>query len=125
LSIYFKLADACEVEPPRGFFDLVVDSFCLQCIVTDSERAKLFAVARRVLKSKGYYVIATAGYAPDRDYGDCHFDPATGIVLEGDLPCRRHITAAALVRELAGAGFTTEWHDTAADGDITFIARLT
>jgi SAM-dependent methyltransferase len=125
LGIDYRVGDVCVDVPADEKYDLIVDSFCLQCIVTDPDRARLFAFVHSALQSSGQYVIATAGYSPDRDYGEFRFDPATGIVLDGDLPCRRHVTAHALVRELAAAGFTVEWHRTAPDGDIALIARLT
>ena len=129
LSIDYRVGDVCTDAPPTKQFDLVVDSFCLQCIVTDGDRAKLFRFVAAALKAAGYYVVATAGYSPARDYGDCIFDPATGIVLEPQsdgtlLPCRRHVTADALAREMTAAGFTVEWQRTAAeDGDIALIGR--
>jgi SAM-dependent methyltransferase len=126
LTIDFRIGDVCTDAPIDETHDLVIDSFCLQCIVTDDDRARLFSFVKRTMKPAGRYVIATAGFSPDRDYGDARFDPATGIVLDGDLPCRRHVTADALVRELAAAGFAVEWHRTADDdGDIALIARLT
>ena len=125
LTIDYRVGDVCVGDPADENYDLVVDPFCLQCIVTDADRTKLFSFVRRVLKPTGRYVIATAGYGPTRNYGDCRFDPATGIVLNGDIPCRRHVTADALARGLAAAGFIVEWHRTAADGDIALIARLT
>jgi SAM-dependent methyltransferase len=125
LAIDYRVGDVCTDAPTDEKFDLVVDSFCLQCIVTNEDRRRLFSFVRRALKPSGRYVIATAGYSADRNYGKFHFDPATGIVLEGDLPCRRHVTADALVRELACAGFTVDWRRTAPDGDIALIARLT
>ena len=124
-SIDYRVGDVCTDAPTDENFDLVVDSFCLQCIVTDADRSRLLSFVRRALKSSGRYVIATAGYSPARDYGQYHFDPATGIVLDDDLPCRRHVTADALLRELVAAGFTVDWHRTAPDGDIALIARLT
>jgi SAM-dependent methyltransferase len=124
LTIDYRVGDVCTNIPLGDKYDLVVDSFCLQCIVTDDDRDRLFTFVKGALKPSGRYVIATAGYSPARDYGDAHFDRATGIVLDGDLPCRRHVTAGALVRELAVAGFTVEWHRTAPDGDVALIARL-
>jgi len=124
LTIDYRVGDVCTDAVTGDKYDLVVDAFCLQCIVTDADRGRLFSFVRGALNPSGRYVIATAGYSADRDYGDAHFDPATGIVLDGDLPCRRHITADALVSELAAAGFTVDWHRTASDGDIALIARL-
>lgn len=123
LTIDYRVGDVCTDLPAGERYDLVVDSFCLQCIVTDDDRANLFRFVKSALKPFGRYVIATAGYSPDRQYGDASFDRGTGIVLDGDLPCRRHVTADALVRELAAAGFTVEWQRTACDGDIAVIAR--
>ncbi len=123
LTIDYRTGDVCTDAPPGEKYDLVVDSFCLQCIVTDDDRTRLFAFVRSALKPAGRYVISSAGYSPNRDYGNARFDPATGIAYDGDLPCRRHVTAHALVRELAVAGFTVEWHETADDGDIALIAR--
>jgi SAM-dependent methyltransferase len=126
LTIDYRVGDVCTDAPPGERYDLVVDAFCLQCIVTDDDRGRLFAFVRCALKPAGRYVIVTAGYSPGREYGGARFDPATGIAFDGDLPCRRHVTAEALVRELAAAGFTVEWHRTAAaDGDIALIARFT
>ena len=125
LTIDYRVGDVCTDAPPAERYDLVVDSFCLQCIVTDADRARLFAFVTDALKPTGRYVIATAGYSPKRDYGDARFDPASGMAFDGELPCRRHVTAHALVRELAAGGFTVEWHETADDGDIALIARPT
>jgi hypothetical protein len=94
-----------------------------QCIVTDADRADSFQFVRGALNR----LAATSSPPPATRRSRLwrfHFDPATGIVLDGDLPCRRHVTADALVRELAAAGFAVEWHRTAPDGDIALIARL-
>jgi SAM-dependent methyltransferase len=124
LTIDYRVGDVCCDLPPAGEYDLVVDSFCLQCIATDNDRARLFDFVKRALKTSGRYIIATAGYSPDRKYGCAHFDPATGIVFDGDVPCRRHVTYDALARELFVAGFSVDWHRTAPDGDIALIARI-
>ena len=73
-SIDYRVGDVCTDAPTDENFDLVVDSFCLQCIVTDADRSRLLSFVRRALKSSGRYVIATAGYSPARDYGQFHFD---------------------------------------------------
>ena len=131
LEIDYRVGDVCEIDATTGDgdrIDLVVDSFCLQCIVTDADRSKLFAFVRAALQPGGSFIVETAGYSPLRDYGDCAYDRDTGIVLEPQsdrtwLPCRRHVTADAPARELAAAGFTVERSRTAADGDIAAIAR--
>ncbi len=141
LAIDYQVGDVCQMPPPGERVDLVVDSFCLQGIVTDADRAKLVAFVRAALKPDGYYVVATAGFSIHRDYGDCLYDRATGIVLEpcpqrpGDVedaqeiggrwyvPCRRHVTLFELELELRAAGFDLEWGGQDANGDITLVAR--
>lgn len=120
LTITFEVADVCAWGPAGEAYDVVVDDFCLQSIVTDADRAALFAAVRDRLLPAGRYLIATAMWQPDRDYGDDHFDPATGIVrtpCEGTgpdttmingrsyRPDRRHLTPDQLRAELLRNGF--------------------
>jgi SAM-dependent methyltransferase len=129
LDIEYTAADVCD----PGFrldrrFNLVLDSFCLQGIVTDEDRARVFSFVRSALTPRGSYVIATAGYSPSRDYGPCRFDPASGMVFEptgagGWLPCRRHVKPHKLWEELRKGVFCVEWSRVAGDGDIALIAR--
>lgn len=140
LATSYRVGDVCTLSADAAQYDLVIDSFCLQGIVTGADRARVLAYARGVLKPGGSYLVATAGFNPSREYGDCLFDRATGIVLEplneppanfadsisvgGDwyLPCRRHVTVGALVTELGAAGFDARWSRVAPDGDIALIA---
>lgn len=99
------------------FYDLIVDSFCLQCIVTNSDRAKVFSAVRSRLKPQGYYLIGTAVFTEGRNYGNQVFDEETGIVytkLKNNesnfedavklsdgwcLPNRRHLKPQVLIKE--------------------------
>jgi hypothetical protein len=47
-------------------YDLVLDSYCLQSIVTDQDRGAVFSAVRARLKPSGYYVISTASHVPGR-----------------------------------------------------------
>jgi len=121
LSVRFAVQDVCEWDEPPERYDYVVDSFCLQSIVTDTDRGRVFAAVRRRLRPGGRYLILTAMYSADRVYGDDdHYDAATGIVwtrtdagVEGGMmingswcvPNRRHLTAQALRAELEQHGF--------------------
>ena len=126
LDITYAVADICEL-PLVDAYDLIVDSFCLQCIVTDSDRGKVFSAVRSGLEPQGYYLIGTAVFAEERDYGNQVVDKKTGIVytklesnedfedavkLYGDLylPNRRHLKLHVLIEELREAGFNTLWH---------------
>ena len=141
LDVRYAVADVCALGPlPAGAappYDLIVDGYCLQSIVTDEDRARLFAAVRSRLKPDGFYLVATAMYDPAREYGpDSCYDAATGIaygpvwdasegnesaVRIGDRwyqPNRRHLTPAALAAELAGAGFRVLRQEGAHGGEV-------
>jgi len=141
LAIEYVAGDILECLPGEHDFDLVVDSYCLQCIVTDADRQRLLNNVRHALRNEAWYVIATAGFSPKRDYGEDRYDPATGIVLEPliepperyedavsregrwYLPTRRHLTPEALSGELREAGFLAEWSCTGTDGDLAVLCK--
>jgi hypothetical protein len=144
LSIRFAVQDVCEAaaEPPEKRYDVIVDSYCLQSVVTDEDRAKLFAFVRARLEPAGYYLISTAMYDPARSYDDHErHDPQTGTVYDrvrGDpqrydgavqidgnwcLPNRRHLTLPALRRELESAGFRVLWQGGTLGGDVICVPK--
>jgi 2-polyprenyl-3-methyl-5-hydroxy-6-metoxy-1,4-benzoquinol methylase len=125
VDVTFDVADICGLtaEPATRRHDIVLDSFCLQSIVTDEDRDAVFAAVRARAKPGGYYLISTAVHTPDRD-GDPDYvrDAATGIVYREvpdgapydyvvmiggrpHIPHRRHLSAGALRQELETAGF--------------------
>ena len=119
----YEVADICQHDAPRAAFDLVVDGHCLECIVLDDDRQRVFAAVRAMLREDGYYIIGTTVWNPDRDYGDDHVDHRTGIVyasittdgaesqdakMIGEswyLPNRRHMSPERLRDEITSAGF--------------------
>ncbi|MET9019553.1 class I SAM-dependent methyltransferase [Actinopolymorpha sp. NPDC004070] len=141
LDIRFDVQDMCALAkvPADERYDLVVDSFCLQSIVTDADRADLYAAVRARLASGGHYLVSTAMYEPERDYEDgFRYDEATGICYEevpapvaaGEeldsatrtdgiwyLPHRRHLRPEALRAELTRAGFEVVSQSTSG-GDV-------
>jgi len=99
LEIDYRVMDVCELPLEGPKYDLIVDSYCLQCIVTDEDRGKLFKAVGNRLKPNGYYLISTAMFDPDRfvearritdpktgstycEYGDGLMNPRTRIVYE-------------------------------------------
>jgi len=124
LAIHYKNQDLLELDRLEQEYDLILDNYCLQSIVTDQDRAKLFAVIRSGLKKSGYYVIATAMFNEDRVYdGDSYYCQDTGMVYDRIslpkkypdamfmdtswwLPTRRHLKAKELREELILAGFS-------------------
>lgn len=142
LQVGYSVGDLLEMESTGQIYDLVVDSFCLQSIVLDRDRARLFDLVHQWIDKVGYYLIATAGFRASRHYGAARFEPETGLVyrpLPGRatpyedavqfagrwyLPDRRHLTADQLENELIRAGFRVKWHQCdETSGDLVFLCR--
>jgi SAM-dependent methyltransferase len=118
LRVDFAVQDVCALPVGSKRYDVVLDSYCLQSIVTDADRAKVLAAVRERLD--GYYVLSTAVHDPERVYGDgFRYDDRTGICYEETagptdgavrldgtwyLPHRRHLRPEALRTELERAG---------------------
>ena len=90
LDVCYEVQDICELPHEGKKYNMVVDSFCLQSIVTDADRSNLFAAVRARLKTEGYYLISAAlldedAYCPEQTV----IDAATGTVYgkygDGDL----------------------------------------
>lgn len=97
LDIHYQVLDVTELPHEGVQYDLIVDSYCLQGIVLDPDRRKVFAAVQARLKPRGFYLISTAMYAEkrhhpeirvtDSDSGrifhryddDALFDPEPGI----------------------------------------------
>jgi 2-polyprenyl-3-methyl-5-hydroxy-6-metoxy-1,4-benzoquinol methylase len=124
LRINFSVGDVCELasEPVTEVYDIVLDSYCLQSIVTDEDRAAVFSAVRGRLNPGGYYLISTALYRSGREYEPGTYDESTGIhyrevpadsLVDGAteingrwyIPHRRHLPAEALRDELVSEGF--------------------
>lgn len=125
VDVDFGVQDICALadEPVRKQYDVIVDGYCLQSIVTDADRARVFTAVRARLKDNGHYLVSTATYEPGRVYeSGFRYDAITGIcyeevpydassrdAIEFDgtwyRPHRRHLTPAALRAELVRAGF--------------------
>jgi SAM-dependent methyltransferase len=142
LAIHFAVQDVCAAadRPPQKRYDVIVDSYCLQSVVTDEDRARLFAFVRARLKPAGFYLISTAMFDPARTYqADTYRDATAGVVyvpVPGDparydgavqidgtwwLPNRRHLTPAALRCELEAAGFRVVWQGGTLGGDLICV----
>jgi SAM-dependent methyltransferase len=146
LTIRFAVQDICALAtvPPLKRYDLIVDSYCLQSIVLDEDRRKLFAAVRARLKPGGRYLISTAMFEVDRRYDDAIHDEQTGVVysrldevasqhreVEGTvqiagiwcLPHRRHLKPSELATELQSAGFHVLWQGGQYGGDVICSLR--
>jgi len=142
VRVAFEVADICALaaDPGSTRYDIVLDSYCLQSIVTDRDRAALFSAVRARLKRRGYYLISTALYDPGRSYGSGYvYDRATGVAyrevpagsvidqgveIDGrwHVPHRRHLHPDALREELGTAGFEVLSLEHAGSADV--VCRL-
>ena len=138
VRVAFSVADICALasEPVTMRYDLVLDSYCLQSIVTDRDRGAVFSAVRARLKPRGSYVISTALRVPGRhDEPGFFYDASTGIyyreVPDGSvaehaveidgrwhIPHRRHLSADALRDELVSAGFHVLSLEGSDSGDV-------
>ncbi|MFK4087044.1 class I SAM-dependent methyltransferase [Kribbella sp. NPDC020789] len=107
VRVEFGVEDVCRWEVGvEARYDVVVDSYCLQNIVLDEDRAVLFRGVHNRLKTDGRYLISTALYDEARMYGEeFRYDAVSGICYRGELPYRRHLRPSALRAELTTAGF--------------------
>lgn len=60
LEISYSVMDACSIPQDGKRFDLIVDSYCLQGIVLDNDRQKVFTAVHARLKPDGYYLVSTS-----------------------------------------------------------------
>jgi 2-polyprenyl-3-methyl-5-hydroxy-6-metoxy-1,4-benzoquinol methylase len=122
-QIRYEVQDITEFPYEGKEYDLILDNYCLQSVVTDTDRELLFSNILKRLKPTGYYVIATAMFNSERKYKNSCYDSKTGILYErvNDnpsqykdsieinncwwIPNRRHLTSTALYEELTSAGF--------------------
>ncbi len=133
LSVRFEVEDICRWGEPEQRYDYVIDSFCLQSIVTDEDRSRVLHSVRKRLNPGGRYLLSTAMYSPDREYGPDHFDvdtgiewaPAAGPSVDGMIrggswyvPHRRHLRASALRAELEQHGFRVVEQSEPSGGDV-------
>lgn len=141
LEVDFSVQDVCALadEPVRKQYDVIVDSYCLQSIVTDADRARVFAAVRARLKDNGYYLVSTATYEPERVYEPgFRYDATTGICYEevpydGSRqdaieidgtwyqPHRRHQSPQVLRDELTHAGFHVVSQQGPFQGDLICV----
>jgi SAM-dependent methyltransferase len=124
VCVNYAVQDICDLDVADRRYDLVVDNFCLQRLVTNERRERALAVVRSVLKPTGCFVIGTAVFREGRTLRPDEFrDGDTGIVyrrlppgtpLRDDLIVRdgevlyprvRRVRPATLRVELERAGF--------------------
>ena len=68
LDIHYEIMDVTQIPHTGPEYDLIVDSYCLQGIVLDSDRKNLFSAIRARLKPAGYYLVSTAMWEKSRHH---------------------------------------------------------
>lgn len=82
LAIHYEVMDVTQMPHTGTRYDLVTDSYCLQGVVLDSDRKRVFSAIRARLKPSGYYLISTAMYDRSRHHPDDQvIDSKSGIVF--------------------------------------------
>jgi 2-polyprenyl-3-methyl-5-hydroxy-6-metoxy-1,4-benzoquinol methylase len=117
LQIRYTVQDVTTLPHDGPQYDLIVDSYCLQGIVTDADRRAVYAAVRARLKPDGTYLVSSAMHDPARfqlfevviddatgtvyhRYGDDGLiDPQTGIVY---VPLGGDCAAYEGTRQIAG-----------------------
>lgn len=89
LSIDYQVTDVCQIPKEGKAYDMIVDSYCLQGIVLDSDRQRVFSSVHAHLKPRGIYLISTSVGRGSHDQHDIPVKDATGEVFQrnerGDL----------------------------------------
>jgi predicted RNA methylase len=143
-NITFFQDDICNIKNNYGAFDVIVDSFCLQSIVLDDDRSRVFSFVQTHLGRGGHYFVISAGYSPRKEYHEDYFrDEQTAIVYQrakGDetdladiivvkgksyVPVRRHHTIVSLTGELRRHGFWIVYSSTNDEwGDLKAVVTI-
>ncbi len=80
LDIHYEVQDICELPHQGKKYDMIVDSFCLQHIITHEDREKVFFAVRARLKPEGYYLVSSAMFDEDSFSEECVLNRETGII---------------------------------------------
>ena len=76
LNIRYDVMDVCHLTHKGKPYDLIVDSYCSQGIVTDQDRVDMFSGVKARLAERGYFLMSCSVFEPHRE------DPGTRIVDE-------------------------------------------
>lgn len=105
LTADFQVGDVLTLAGHAdAYFDLVVDGCCLHCIVGE-DRARVLRSAARVLKPGGVLYVITMCGDPVHMHPNQRFDPTSRCLLHGDTAIRYYGLPAAILAEIADAGF--------------------
>lgn len=82
LDIEYEVMDVCGLPREGKPYDVIIDSYCSQGIVTDEDRAAMFTGVKARLAPRGYFLMSCSVFAPRRETPEMRFvDGLTGKVF--------------------------------------------
>jgi len=67
LDIQYEVLDVCQLPHQGEPYQLIIDSFCSQGIVTDPDRDAMFSGIKSRLAENGYFLMSCSVFEPDRE----------------------------------------------------------
>ncbi len=67
LDIQYEVLDVCQLPCEGKSYQLIVDSFCSQSMVTDPDRVAMFSGIKSRLAKNGYFLMSCCVFEPDRE----------------------------------------------------------
>ena len=81
LDIKYEVIDVCDLPREGKPYDLIIDSYCSQGIVTDEDRAAMFTGVKARLAPHGYFLMSCSVFEPHREAPEMRIaDELTGKV---------------------------------------------
>ncbi|MEI6886963.1 MAG: class I SAM-dependent methyltransferase [bacterium] len=108
--IDFRVADVLNLPFKKNNFDLVIDSFCLHCII-GNDRNDFFSEVKRVLKDEGLLLVMTKTGTPTFNNMQRTFDQEQRISYINGKPSRYWGTKEILINEIQQSGFSIKWYE--------------
>ncbi|MYB49436.1 MAG: class I SAM-dependent methyltransferase [Dehalococcoidia bacterium] len=82
LDIKYEVMDVCDLPREGKRYDLIIDSYCSQGIVTDEDRAAMFMGVKARLAKRGYFLMSCSVFEPHREAPEMRIvDELTGKVF--------------------------------------------
>ena len=82
LGIQYEVLDVCQLPRQGNLYPLIIDSYCSQGIVTESDRVAMFSGIKTRLAKNGYFLMSCCVFEPNREDAKTQIvDRATGKVF--------------------------------------------
>lgn len=105
LRAEFQVGDVTNLAGySANAFDLVLDGYCLHCII-GQDRGALLGSVRRVLKPGGIFHVRTMCDDPATEACRQNYDPLSRCQVYGDIAARYYGRAGDIRAEVQAAGF--------------------